>query len=87
MEDIKRDKKTSIGTKIGFIIAFFLIGLLILENMNLKERIDYYVEKNDEFQSNLYASTEGSYRQGAHTLSISDVYYEKYFKNTNEKKE
>lgn len=40
----------------------------------------------NEFHKNLYAQVEGSYRAGAHALSISDVYYRKYFKSAGAEK-
>ena len=47
-------------------------------------QIEYYSELNEEFHKNLYASQTGSYSQGTHSLSISDIYYQKYF-NSNDK--
>ena len=41
---------------------------------------------NEEFSSNLYAQIDGSVKDGAHTLSISDVYYRKYFKSNDKEK-
>lgn len=41
----------------------------------------------NEFNENLYAQVEGSYKDGAHTLSISDIYYRKYFKSSADEKQ
>ncbi len=65
-------------------IAFFAIGYLTYKNYILSEKLDYYIEYTKEFHENLYASQTGSLTQGTHSLSISDIYYQKYF-NTNEK--
>lgn len=52
---------------------------------SVNERVDYYAEISNDFHSNLYAQTIGSAGSGAHTLSISDVYYRKNF-TSNENK-
>ncbi len=46
---------------------------------NLQEKLDWYAEQSDEFHNSLYARTLGSVNDGAHELSVSDVYYRKYF--------
>jgi len=82
--ELEEEKKVnkSIKTRIAFIIVFILIGYLFLENYSLKERLDYYADRSNEFHENLYAQTEGSYKDGAHIISISDVYYRRYFKSS-----
>ncbi len=73
-----------IGIKIFLVFAFIAIGYLAYKNHELTEKLNYYIEYTDEFHSNLYAQVDGSYRDGAHTLSISDIYYRKHFKKTEE---
>ena len=77
MDESKKDGKS----KILFWIAFIAIGILAYNNYTLKQELHYYMEKSDEFHSNLYAQTLSTSPSGAHTLSISDVYYRKYFKS------
>lgn len=90
-EENSKEIKTS-GIKIFLVLAFVAIGFLCYKNyeLNIKlnncnEKLQYYVEQNDEFHKNLYAQVEGSYRDGAHALSISDIYYRKYFKSSDDK--
>lgn len=80
LEEKKYNK--SLKTRIAFIIAFILIGYLLLENYSLKERLDYYVEKTDEFHSNIYARVDSNPKDGSHDLAVSDVYYKRYFKSS-----
>ena len=89
-EENTNSTKTT-GIKIFLVLAFVAIGFLCYKNYELnlklelcKSEIEYYSEISDEFHKNLYATKTGSYSQGTHTLSISDVYYEKYFKNEKE---
>lgn len=79
-DEIKKEKHTAM--KFFIVIAFVLIGYLLICNYNLKQKVDYYSEQMNEFNENLYAQVEGSYKDGAHTLSISDIYYRKYFKSS-----
>lgn len=85
-DEIKKEKHTAM--KFFIAIAFVAIGYLLICNYDLKQKLEFYSEQMNEFHENLYAQVEGSYRDGAHTLSISDVYYRKYFKSSvDEKKE
>jgi hypothetical protein len=79
------------GIKFFLVLAFVAIVFLCYKNYELNQKLEfcnkqleYYSELSEEFHKNLYASQTGSYSQGTHTLSISDVYYQKYF-NTNDK--
>ncbi len=83
MQEEKNNGKL-IGIKIFLIFAFIAIGYLAYKNYELSEKLNYYIEYTNEFHSNLYAQVDGSFRDGAHTLSISDIYYRKHFKKTEE---
>jgi len=74
----KRPQK-SIGTTIFLVIAFLLIGYLFFENYSLKQKVEYYANLSDEFHKNIYARVDGTGSDGSHMLSISDVYYKRYF--------
>ena len=66
-------------------IALVLIFILFLDNLSLRVQVHDIAETQNEFHQNLYAQVEGSYRDGAHALSVSDIYYRKYFKSTDDK--
>ncbi len=83
-DEIKNEKHTVM--KFFIVIAFVAIGYLLICNYNLKQKLEDYSVQMNEFHENLYAQVEGSYRDGAHTLSISDVYYRKYFKSSSDEK-
>lgn len=83
-DEIKKEKHTVM--KFFIAIAFVAIGYLLICNYDLKCKLEFYSEQMNEFHENLYAQVEGSYRDGAHTLSISDVYYRKYFKSSLDEK-
>lgn len=53
---------------------------------NLYDALKKYSDISTEFHNNLYAQRDGSLRDGAHTLSISDIYYRKYFKSSDDDK-
>ncbi|MCR5699112.1 MAG: hypothetical protein K6G52_05650 [Treponemataceae bacterium] len=55
--------------------------------MSLRIQVEDITKTQNEFHENLYAQVEGSYRDGAHTLSISDIYYRKYFDTKKDNKE
>ena len=85
-DEIKKEKHTAM--KFFIAIAFVAIGYLLICNYNLKQKLElcsaqleFYSDQMSEFHKNLYAQVEGSYRDGAHKLSISDVYYRKYYKS------
>lgn len=78
--EIKQPKK-SIGTIIFLVIAFMLIGYLLIENYSLKKKMEYYANISDEFNQNIYARVDATGSDGSHVLSISDVYYKRYFEN------
>lgn len=83
-DEIKKEKHTVM--KFFIAIAFVMIGYLLMCNYNLKQKLEFYSEQMNEFHENLYVQVEGSYMDGAHTLSISDVYYRKYFKSSSDEK-
>lgn len=91
-DEINKTVRTT-GIKIFLFLAFVAIAILCYNTFVLYQKLEicnaqleYYAEQSIEFHENLYASQTGSYSQGTHTLSISDVYYNKYFKsNVNEK--
>lgn len=72
--------------KFFIVIAFVMIGYLLICNYDLRMKVEYYSEQMNEFHSNLYAQVDGSYKDGAHALSISDIYYRKYFKSSSDDK-
>ena len=81
------------GIKIFLVLAFVAIAFLCYKNYELNQKLEfvnsqleYYSEVSNEFHKNLYASQSGSYSQGTHTLSISDVYYQKYFNSSEKEK-
>ena len=91
MSENNGDSAKTTGIKIFLVLAFVAIGFLCYKNYELNQKlefcnsqIEYYSELNEEFHKNLYASQTGSYSQGTHSLSISDIYYQKYF-NSNDK--
>lgn len=79
----KKTKK-GIGTSVLLTIAFILIGYLLFENYSLKQRMEYYANISDEFHQNIYARVDATGSDGSHMLSISDVYYKRYFDNKKE---
>ena len=78
------DEKNS-SVKLTGIKIFLFLAFLAYKNYELTQKLEYYVEYTNEFHNNLYAQVDGSLRDGAHTLSISDVYYRKYFKSEDKK--
>ena len=85
------EENRNTGIKIFLVLAFVAIAFLCYKNFELNQKIEicnsqieYYSELSEEFHKNLYASQTGSLSQGTHALSISDVYYQKYF-NSNDK--
>lgn len=85
MSDEKKRSVKLTGIKIFLFLAFLAIGYLAYKNYELTQKLEYYVEYTNEFHNNLYAQVDGFLRDGAHTLSISDVYYRKYFKSEDKK--
>ena len=85
MSDEKNSSVKLTGIKIFLFLAFLAIGYLAYKNYELTQKLEYYVEYTNEFHNNLYAQVDGFLRDGAHTLSISDVYYRKYFKSEDKK--
>ena len=67
-------------------IVKILLGICILSIVCLFIEISDLREKNKEFHENLYASQNGSFSQGTHGLSISDVYYQRYFNSNSDDK-
>ena len=92
MSDGNGKSSGTIGMKLYLFLDFVAIFFLVYKNYLLKQEVDvcnkqiqYLSEYIDEFHKNLYAQVDGSYRDGAHSLSISDVYYRKYFKSSDGK--
>ena len=93
MSEENGNSTNTTGQKIFLVLAFVAIAFLCYKNYELNKKIEfcnsqieYYSEINNEFHKNLYATKTGSHSQGTHALSISDVYYQKYFSsNDNEK--
>lgn len=81
MSDVNEKVVKITRIKIFLVLAFVAIGVLSYQNCELNQKLEYYAEMSDEFHKKLYAQVEGSYKNGAHTLSISDIYYRKYFKS------
>lgn len=52
--------------------------------LELANELDATNEKLNELHQNLYATRNSLNNQGTHDLSISDVYYQKYFKKDSE---
>ena len=78
-------KKHNVAIKVLLSIALVLIFILFLDNLSLRVQVHDIAETQNEFHQNLYAQVEGSYRDGAHALSVSDIYYRKYFKSKDDK--
>lgn len=53
--------------------------------LDLAKELDATNEKFNELHQNLYATRNSLNNQGTHDLSISDVYYLKYFKKETDK--
>lgn len=81
MSENEVKSKTSSGVIVILTLAIIAIGYLGYSNYMLKLKLDFYVEQSQEFHENLYAQVQGSNKDGAHTLSISDVYYKKHFES------
>ena len=78
---VEYKQQNNVGTNIFLVIAFILIGYLFYENYSLKQKMEYYANISDEFHQNIYARVDATGSDGSHVLSISDVYYKRYFDN------
>ncbi len=84
-EDLKVTPKKGKGILVAilFVITFGAIIYLAYDNHKLKTNLNYYISVQDEFHDNLYARISNGY-DGSHELSISDIYYRKYFSEEEE---